>query len=100
MRTRRLATAVLIAGGLTLGAMAAPATAATVSAGTVSAGTVSAGTVSAADSARLAESWYYAGNYRMRSFCANAGVRAVFNGALDFECRAAAGISFDLYLLH
>ncbi|MGC5011350.1 hypothetical protein ACLQ2R_11345 [Streptosporangium sp. DT93] len=98
MRTRRLATAVLIAGGLALGATAtaAPATAATAS----SASSASSATVSASDSARLAGGWYYAGNYKMRSFCANAGVRAVFNGALDFECRAAAGSSFDLYLLH
>ncbi|MET8047894.1 hypothetical protein ABZU75_09840 [Streptosporangium sp. NPDC005286] len=85
MRTRHLAAAALIAGGLAVGTMAGPAAAAT----------------TAAVSAQAAPSWHLAGHYQYRNDCNRTGFKAITNGGIVQAYRCdLEGSLFALYLYY
>ncbi|MBO4270864.1 hypothetical protein [Microbispora triticiradicis] len=80
MRTRRLAAAALVAGGLAFGAVTGSATAAY---------------------AQTAEAWHLTGYYQYRDQCFRAGFQAITSGGIaqDFKCELA-GSRYALYLYY
>ncbi|MFI6456037.1 hypothetical protein ACIBF6_31295 [Streptosporangium amethystogenes] len=85
MKTRRLATAALIAGGLVFGTMVGPAAAA----------------ATTAASAQAAPSWHFSSYYQYKNDCIKTGFKAITNGGVvqDFRCDLE-GSRFALYLYY